>query len=35
MVTPKKGDQEPSFSLVDQNGEQEKLSDFKWKKLRL
>lgn len=35
MATLKKGDQEPSFSLVDQEGKEVKLSDLKGKKVRL
>jgi len=35
MATLKKGDQAPCFSLVDQDGEQVKLSDFKGKKVLL
>ena len=33
MATLKKGDQAPSFHLVDQNGKEVKLSDFKGKKV--
>ena len=35
MATLKKGDQAPSFSLVDQEGKEVKLSDFKGKKVLL
>jgi thioredoxin-dependent peroxiredoxin len=35
MATLKKGDQAPSFNLVDQDGKQVKLSDFKGKKVLL
>jgi len=35
MATLKKGDQAPSFSLVDQDGKEVKLSDFKGNKVLL
>ena len=35
MAALKKGDQAPAFSLVDQEGKEVKLSDFKGKKVRV
>jgi peroxiredoxin Q/BCP len=35
MATLKKGDQAPAFSLMDQDGKEVKLSDFKGKKVLL
>jgi len=35
MATLKKGDQAPAFSLVDQDGKEVKLSDFRGKKVLL